>query len=75
MPRCGECIDPLNEIGGRIKRLIKKEMEMTPFDYDKKWKPKKGYKDGWIYISIIKSIPRLKARGVKKIFYMMKIPQ
>ena len=55
--RCGECIDPLNEIGGRIKRLIKKEMEMTPFDYDKKWKPKKGYKDGWIYISIIKSIP------------------
>ena len=40
-----------------IKKQIRKALEITPFDYDKKWKPKKGYKDGWIYITVVKDIP------------------
>tara|TARA_B100001057_G_scaffold497086_1_gene600272 strand:- start:1726 stop:2268 length:543 start_codon:yes stop_codon:yes gene_type:complete len=56
--RCGNCeFDPFNETGMAIKKQIRKALEITPFDYDKKWKPKKGYKDGWIYITVVKDIP------------------
>lgn len=56
--RCGDCdFDPLNETGARLKKRIRKSLSTTPFEFDNKWKPKKGYKNGWLYISIIQSEP------------------